>query len=85
MVNQITKDAGLVFNVNSVKGNMKTFYANQDLEKPQFKGGQIAITACLQKFCDYMVRNVHKATAVDKSGVRRVTRSTLRYCVLSHE
>lgn len=85
MVNKLTDEAGLVFNVNSVKANMKAFYDSQECERPKFKGGQIAVAAALQKLCEVLIRTANKYTKKDKSGVRRVDRATLRVAMFEHE
>lgn len=95
--NKLTQLAGLKFNVNTFKSNMINYFENVhglkrvsegeeliDAERmPIFSGAQTAITAVIQKLCELIVQNVFGYTnKEDKSGLRRVYRSTLRYSIL---
>ncbi len=95
--NQLTRDAGLVFNVNTMKTNMKEFFKNQDLyfsvkndsgdvtkKLPMFKGSQVAITAVFEQLTRMVFNNVLQYTNTDKSGLRTVTRPILKYSVCLH-
>ena len=96
--NQLTRDAGLVFNVNTMKSSMISFFKNQDLyftvtnaegevsrKLPMFKGSQVAMTAALEQLCRLLFNNVLQYTNRDKSGLRTVTRPVLKYSVFLHK
>lgn len=92
--NKLTSDAGLVFNVNTVRKHMISFFKNQDLyfsvkgendevtkKLPMFKGSQVALAAALEQLTKTLLTNVHQFTNKDKSGLRTVTRPMLIYSV----
>jgi len=96
--NQLTRDAGLVYNVNTMKSNMIAFFKNQDLyftvksaesgevtkKLPMFKGSQVSLTAVLEQLTRLVFTNVLQYTNTDKSGLRTVTRPVLKYSVCLH-
>ena len=83
--NKITEKAGLSFNVNTVKNKLKDYYESQALKSPMNAGGQVAITAVLEKFYELLLSACIKNTGVDKSGVRMVNRDLLRVSVLLND
>src|SRR5271170_6618952 len=84
MANKATQEAGLTFNVNTIKGNLKQYYETHGLTVPQFTGGQQAMTAFLEKMYETILRECLKHIPKDKSGVRKVTLDSLQHAVLSH-
>lgn len=95
MANQATKSAGLTFNVESVKKDLKQYYEthfekhgeqkegdNKVLVVPQFTGGQIAMSAFLQKLYELVLQECLRCVPKDKSGVRHVTLENLQYTIL---
>jgi hypothetical protein len=85
MANKLTEKAGLVFNVNTVKANMSQYLKVHDLKKLKFKGSQVAATAALQELCNQLAQTALAHTHKDKSGVRTLTRQTLRSSLLLHD
>ena len=96
--NQITRDAGLLYNVNTMKKDMIEFFKNQDLKftvtnaegetsrkLPMFRGSQVALTATLQELTKSLLTNVLQITNRDKSGLRTVTRPLLKYSIHLHK
>lgn len=92
--NKLTRDAGLTFNVNTVRTSMISFFKNQDLyftvkgendevtkKLPMFKGSQVALAAALEQLTKMLLSNVLQFTNKDKSGLRTVTRPLLIYSV----
>jgi len=75
----------LTFNVNTVKNKLKEYYESQGLTTPMFSGGQIAITATLEKLWDLILKECVKRVAKDKSGVRQVNLDMLQYAVILHD
>jgi len=95
MANQATKDAGLVFNVESIKKDLKQFYEtnfenpnvsdddkNKVLVVPQFTGGQHAMAAFLQKLYSLILQECLKTVQKDISGVRKISLEDLQKAVL---
>jgi histone H3/H4 len=96
MANKLTQDAGLVFNVNTVKQHMIHFFETQDIyfeykdktsgetkrKLPMFSGSQTAMTAFIERLCTILVRQANKCTDKDKSGLRNVTRPRAKVAVL---
>lgn len=98
MANQATVAAGLTFNVESVKKDLKQFYETNfenpnlsDEEKkkvlivPQFTGGQHAMTAFLQKLYSLILQECLKSVPKDISGVRKVSLEDLQKVILLHK
>jgi hypothetical protein len=92
--NKLTTDAGLTFNVNTMRKQMISFFKNQDLyfsvkgendevtkKLPMFKGSQVALAAALEQLTKTLLTNVLQFTNKDKSGLRTVTRPMLIYSV----
>lgn len=85
MANKLTEKAGLTFNVNTVKANMTNYLKVHDLKKLKFAGAHVAATAALQELCTLLTNNALQHTHKDKSGMRTLTRQTLRSSVLMHD
>ena len=94
MANKLTQRAGLEFNVNAVKSNMVKLFENRGFRRPEkdeelddskrmpmFSGSQVAVAAMLQRLCTYIVENVNNMITEDKSKLRTVHRSTLKYSI----
>jgi len=92
--NKLTVDAGLTFNVNTMRKHMISFFKSQDLyfsvkgendevtkKLPMFKGSQVALAAALEQLTKTLLTNVLQFTNKDKSGLRTVTRPMLIYSV----
>jgi hypothetical protein len=90
MSNKITRNAGLEYNVSTIKNNMIKLFENKGYKKrekndeadekamPVFSGSPIAISAAIQKLSEYIVKHVSKITNVDKSGLRLVHRPMVK-------
>ena len=52
---------------------------------PKFSGAHVAVTAALQELCTILTNNALQHTHKDKSGMRTLTRQTLRSSVLMHD
>ncbi len=102
MANKLTQDAGLTFNVNTVKASMSQFLQVHDLlvehtkendkgkkevvrKTPKFAGAHVATAAALQELCKLLTNTALQHTHKDKSGMRTLTRQTLRASVLMHD
>jgi len=83
--NKATREAGLMFNVNTVKNYVDTFYKTQGLTKPKYYGGQVAMTAFLQELSSLLLRNVLKMTQKDQSGMFNVNRGTFMLSVSNNQ
>lgn len=96
MANKATQKAGLMFNVESIKKDLKQYYEthfekqgeakddekNKILVVPQFTGGQHAMSAFLQKLYELILQECQKCVPKDKSGIRQVTLENLQYTIL---
>lgn len=79
--NKLTAESGLIFNVNTIKANMKTYFESQQLDQPIFSGSHVAVTGAIQKLCELILRSALQHTTKDKSGMKPVTRQLLKYSV----
>lgn len=80
-VNKITQSSGLALNVNTFKSNMKSYFEQHDTEAPMFSGSPVAMTACIQRMCTHIIKNLLPYVNKDKSGIKSVTRQSLRYSI----
>jgi hypothetical protein len=85
-INKATDEAGLSFNVNTVKADMRKYYRDHDLclkkiqgedkkvvyEIPQFSQADVAVAALLQYICGVLVEEALKHVKKDKSHLRRI-------------
>lgn len=75
MANQLTKDAGLMFNVNTVRRKpcgLKHYFENNDLSVPKFKKGHIYVTAVLEKSLHHLMARALIHTKDDVTGLKTV-------------
>jgi len=85
VANKLTEKAGLIFNINTFKNSMKTFFDSHDKEKPKFSGAHVAITATIQKLCQIIIMNTKHLTNKDKSGLRTITRLHFKSAILQND
>ena len=86
--NLSTSKAGLVFNVNSFKSDIKKYFKGRsdDMHKPPLcKGGHIVIAACVQKMCELIVKDTLKHTSINRVGLRTVTPKSLKLTLVTND
>lgn len=84
MANKMTTDAGLTFNVNTIRHKMKEYYESQSITTPMYSGGHVAMAATLEKLYEFILKECVKKTGKDKSGMRQVNRELMHYSVMLH-
>lgn len=80
--NKLTTEAGIIFNVNTVKAKAKDYFATHNYKKLMFSGGQVALATSIETLYKYLLNEVCKHAEKDTSGCKNVSRKTLRYTVL---
>src|SRR3990170_748744 len=90
--NAITEKAGLNFNVKALKTNVLEYFESNGFLTPkqvskfaEDNGFDVALTATLERLCKMLIRNAEQYTHEDKSGIKTLTRETMRYSVYLHE
>lgn len=87
MTNKDTVDAGLKFNVNTVKRKLSEYYKLQNITKPTYTGGQTAMTAVLQKVYEMILKESLgrlPGDGKDKSGCKTINGQTVQYAMVLH-
>ncbi len=79
--NKLTEKAGLAFNINTVKANMKSYFENQAVALPMFSGSHTAMTAVIQKMAELLLKYCMSHLSKDKTGIKNVARPTLKTVV----
>lgn len=81
--NQITKLAGLTFNVNTVKADIREYYQSQNLPMPMFSSGQVAVTAMLEKLLDILLKATLQHAEKAKDGIKQIVPANIQYAILT--
>jgi len=95
--NKATVDAGLLFDVNRFRKDMKSFFTENKLTRtvkvegeddkqktPNLAGSQEALTGAVQCLCYEMMKVINAHTARDKSGVQPVNRRTIYNAIVQN-
>lgn len=84
-INKETSKANLNLNINSFRKWMIRQYETADLEKPNFSGGQVALTAANEAMCNYVIKETLSHVTKDKTGLHCLSTSGIAYAIQNNK
>ncbi len=82
---KLTDAAGLNYNVNYVRSNIKTYFENHGFDTPKFAKGHVAISAVLERMCNILAKAIVDHSVKNKAGMREVHARTVQYAIHTNE
>lgn len=82
--NKVTRNAGLIFNVNSIKKNIKEYFKNMGDTSLKFGGGHISITAAIEGMYKLILTESLLYADIDTSNLKVITRKNIWAAITSN-
>jgi len=83
--NQITRKAGLIFNVLTVKKYLINYYKSRQSENLSYSGGQVALTALLEKLYCMILSDCSRLSGKNSASMKDITADLVQKCLLEND